>query len=267
MPPKDRLAFIFDLDGVMYRGVEPQPHAREVIQALRNQGHVVRFFTNNSANSRLSYSNKLGSMGIPTPQEEIMTSSYAAALYFIEHNAQGKVVFQIGEKGMTEEIQAAGMDVITDCRERLDDHVDYVIVGIDHNFNYCKLERAQNAIIRGAQFLATNTDPTFPIEGGALQPGGGSMVAAVKTASGAEPFVIGKPETYAYNKILEIIGMPAERSIMIGDRLDTDVLCGNRAGAETVLVLTGVTNREEAEKAEGDYKPTRIINTLAELMN
>jgi 4-nitrophenyl phosphatase len=143
-------------------------------------------------------------MDIPTPPEEIMTSSYATALYLVKKHAQGKVVYQIGERGITEELEAVGMDVITDCHDRPNEHVDFVVVGIDHDFNYCKLARAQKAILEGAQFIATNTDPTFPIEGGALQPGGGSMVAAVKTASGTEPFIVGKPETYAYDKILEI---------------------------------------------------------------
>lgn len=265
-PAENRLAYIFDLDGVIYRGNEPQPFAREAVQALRDQGHIVRFYTNNSSQTRSDYADKLESMGIPTPVEEIMTSSYATALYFIEKNALGKTVYQIGERGITEELAAVGMNVITNCAES-DAPIDYVVVGIDRNFHYDKLARAQKAILAGAKFIATNEDPTFPIEGGELMPGGGSIVAAVRTATATQPFVIGKPQTYAFNKILELVGIGPDRAVMVGDRLNTDVAVGNRAGACTVLVLTGVTTREQAEKAVGDQKPDRVIQTLGELLS
>ena len=261
----DRLTYVLDLDGVIYRGMEPQPHAKETVLTLRDRGHTVRFYTNNSAQSRQSYAAKLESMGIPTPSDHIMTSSYAAALYFIEKNAVGKTVYQIGESGITEELEAVGMRVITDGAE-CDSRIDFVVVGIDRDFHYRKLAFAQKAIDGGAEFIATNEDPTFPIEGGVLLPGGGSLVAAVRAATSVQPFVIGKPQTYAFNKILELTGSTPRQSIMVGDRLDTDILVGNRAGARTVLVLTGVATREEAERAVGDLKPDRIIDTLAELI-
>lgn len=262
---QDRLTYAIDLDGVVYRGAEPQPHAREVILALRGQGHIAHFYTNNSAQSRQSYSDKLASMGIPTPPEDIMTSSYAAALYFVENNAVGKTVYQIGEQGLREELEAVGMKVLADDEE-LGARIDFVVVGIDRSFTYQKLARAQRAILDGAQFIATNQDSSFPVEGGGLLPGGGSLVAAVQTATDIYPILIGKPETYAFNKILEMTNARPDRAVMIGDRLDTDILVGNRAGAQTVLVLTGVTSRKEAESATGDMKPDRIVDTLAELL-
>ncbi|MHB9037358.1 MAG: HAD-IIA family hydrolase [Armatimonadota bacterium] len=261
----DRFTYVFDLDGVIYRGYEPQPHAKEVLLALRSRGHAVRFYTNNAAKSRQFYVSKLESMGIPTPIGDIMTSSYATALYFIEKNAIGKTVYRIGERGMAEEFEAVGMKVLYDDDEP-NAKIDFVTVGIDREFHYRKLARAQKAILDGAQFIATNEDATFPVEGGALMPGGGCMVAAVRTATGIEPFVVGKPETYAYDKILELTNCPPERSIMIGDRLETDIMVGNRAGAQSVLVLTGVTSREQAESAMGELKPDRIIDTLEELL-
>jgi len=261
----DRKTYVFDLDGVIYRGMEPQPHAKELILALRSQGHAVRFYTNNAAKSRQSYVSKLGIMDIPTPIEHIMTSSYATALYFVEINAVGKTVYRVGEKGMAEEFEAVGMKVIYD-QEEPETHIDFVAAGLDREFHYRKLARAQKAILSGAQFIATNEDATFPMEAGSLLPGGGCMVSAIRTATSTEPFVIGKPETYAYNKILELTDCRPENSIMIGDRLDTDILVGNRAGAHTVLVLTGVTSREQAEQAKGDLKPERIIEDLGELL-
>ncbi len=262
---RDRLTYVFDLDGVIYRGDEPQDHVRETVLSLRNQGHIVRFFTNNATVSRYSYLSKLEKMRIPTPLEDIMTSAYATAMYFREKNAVGKTVFRIGERGMVEEFEAVGMKVIGDGEEP-GAHIDFVVVGLDRSFNYDSLTRAQQAVFAGAQFIATNEDPTFPLEGGMVVPGGGCMVAALRTATGQEPFVVGKPETYAFDKILELTNTPPQRAIMVGDRLDTDVIVGNRAGAETVLVLTGITSREEAERATGEMKPDRIIETLADLV-
>lgn len=263
-PPENRLTYVFDLDGVIYRGDEPQPHARETILALRVIGHTVWFYTNNSSQSRQSYADKLSRMGIPTSIDEIMTSSYATALYLVETGAAGGTVFQIGEWGITEELEAVGMKIITNG-DQPDARIDFVVVGIDREFSYRKLARAQKAIFDGAKFIATNEDATFPIEGGGILPGGGCMVAAIRTATSVKPFLVGKPETYAYKKILELTDTPPERSVMVGDRLETDIELGNRAGARTVLVLTGVATREEAEEAMGYLKPERIIETLAEL--
>lgn len=263
--PQNRLTYVFDLDGVIYRGNELQPHARQLILALRDQAHTVRFFTNNAALSRTSYVEKLSSLGIPVAAEEIMTSSYATALYFVENHAAGKTVYRIGEDGMREELEAVGMRVLYDQQDPTSP-IDYVVVGLDRHFQYRKLARAQRAIHSGAQFIATNPDLTFPVESGALLPGAGSLVEAVRAATSVDPFVIGKPATYALNKILEITSTSADRAVIIGDRLDTDIRCGNRAGTHTVLVLTGVTGREQAESATGEDKPERIIADLGELL-
>lgn len=264
-PVSRRLTYVFDLDGVIYRGTEPQPHAARVVQALRDQGHTVWFYTNNSSLTRQRYVEKLEAMGIPTSVDEIMTSSYATALYLREQNAAGKTVYQIGEEGITRELEAVGMRVITNCSDP-GAPIDYVVVGIDRDFHYRKLARAQKAILDGARFIATNEDATYPVEGGSLMPGSGSLVAAVRAATGVDPFVIGKPQTYAFTRILELTSTPPEAAVMVGDRLDTDILAGNRIGAHTVLVLTGVTSRSQAERATGDLKPERIIDTLAELV-
>jgi len=263
--PHARLAYIFDLDGVIYRGDEPQPRAREVVAALAERGHAVRYYTNNSSRTRKFYSRRLHSMGIDAPVDDIMTSSYAAALHFVEAGVQGKTVYQIGEEGIKEELEAVGMRVIRDLDEP-DAKIDFVVVGIDREFHYRKLARAQEAILSGAKFIATNEDATFPVEGGRVLPGGGCMVAAIRTATAKRPILIGKPETYALDKILQLADVPAERAVMVGDRLETDILVGNRAGVHTVLVLTGISSREEAEQVSEDMKPDEIIETLAELL-
>lgn len=264
-PRNERFAYVFDLDGVIYRGTEPQPHCRETIHTLRDRGHIVRFFTNNSAESRDSYVRKITGMGIPVALDEIMTSSYATALYFVERGRVGDTVYRIGEAGMAKELTDAGMIVIHDD-EQPDARIDHVVVGLDRKFHYRKLARAMRAILDGAEFIATNRDATFPVESGELMPGGGCMVSAIITAVGKEPHVIGKPETYALRKILDQTQTPPERAIVVGDRLDTDIVAGNRVGAQTVLVLTGVTSRTEAESAAGELRPGLIIDTLEELV-
>lgn len=265
VPCQDRLTYVFDLDGVIYRGDEPQPHARQTVLDLRSRGHIVRFFTNNSALSREAYSDKLGKLGIPTPIDEIMTSSYATGVYFRENHAVGKTVYQIGEDGVTHELEAVGMRVVKNGDEP-DAGIDYVVVGIDREFSYTKLARAQSAILAGAKFIATNEDLTYPTEGGRVVPGNGCLVAAVRAATSTEPFVIGKPHDYALLKILEMTDTPKERAIMIGDNLTTDIAAANHAGVHSVLVLTGLTSRQQAERAVGDMKPERVIETLEELL-
>jgi 4-nitrophenyl phosphatase len=203
-------------------------------------------------------------MGIPVSIDEIMTSSYATALYFAERGAIGKTVYRIGEEGMARELASAGMRVITD-QEEPDAKIDFVVVGLDRDFHYRKLARAMQAIMDGAEFIATNRDATFPVESGELLPGGGSLVAALVTAVGREPHLIGKPESYALQKILDETQSTPDQTIVVGDRLDTDIEAGNRIGAWTVLVLTGVTSRKQGESAQGDLEPDVIIDTLAEL--
>jgi 4-nitrophenyl phosphatase len=257
--------FVFDLDGVVYRGSELQPHSVETIRSLRESSALVRFFTNNSTLSRQAYVEKLAAMNIPASVDDIMTSSYATALYLTEHDAAGKTVYKIGEDGISDELSAVGMRVISgddDPGRR----IDYVVVGLDRDFHYRKLARAMNAILNGAEFIATNADATFPLEGDILVPGGGCMVSALVTATGREPILIGKPETYALKKIIELAGGSADNTVMVGDRLDTDVQVANRAGVHSVLVLTGITSPAEAEAACGELCPDRVIRDLGELL-
>lgn len=253
--------FVFDLDGVVYRGEEPLPGAADTIRSLRQLGHQVFFFTNNSSKSRPFYQEKLQHMDIPADIEHIMTAGYAAALYLLETGAKGASVLAIGEFGLLGELEAAGME-LTD-----EEPVDYVVVGIDRKFNYDTLVKAQHAILHGARFIATNPDTTYPLEGGRIVPGNGALVAAIQAASGVEPIMIGKPETPAMHEILELAHATAADTVVVGDRLDTDIQAGNRIGATTVLVLTGITTQAEAEAAQGDSKPHFVIERLPDLLN
>ncbi|MBI2844677.1 MAG: phosphoglycolate/pyridoxal phosphate family phosphatase [Armatimonadetes bacterium] len=258
------ITYVFDLDGVIYRGMELLPHASESVQELRRRGRKIFFLTNNSTLSREIYQAKLSSMGIPADADDIMTSAYATALYLSESGAAGRSVYVVGEDGLISELESVGMRVVRDCAT---DCVDYVVVGLERGFNYEKLTKAQQAIIHGARFVATNCDATFPLEAGRVAPGSGSIVSAVKTASGVQPFIVGKPETYPIRKLLEKSGSAPEESVIVGDRIETDVLIGKRLGMRTVLVLTGISTKEDAAAAPAESAPDRVIADLSELLD
>ena len=252
--------FVFDLDGVIYRGEQPLPGAVATTETLRRLGHQVYFFTNNSSKTRTFYLEKLQRMGINTDVEHIMTSAYATALYLLEHSAQDAPVFVIGESGLREELQAAGIRLVEA------EEAEYVVVGIDKKFCYDTLVKAQNAIFRGAKFIATNPDTSFPLENGRVIAGNGALVAAIQTASGVEPVMIGKPATPAMHEILELAHATPEDTVVIGDRLDTDILVGKRIGTVTVLVLTGIATERDVETARPEVRPDIVVKTLPEML-
>ena len=259
--------YVFDLDGVLYLGDAAIPYAAEAVQRLQSQGRAVYFLTNNSAKTRADYCDKLAQVnGLDVAESSIFTSAYATALYLKARAAEGKKAFVIGEPGLAQELaQSAGLIPITRTDAENFADIDYVVVGIDRQFTYAKLLFAHAAITRGrAQFVATNRDATLPTEDHEV-PGGGSIVAAVATATGREPVTIGKPQTHAYEAILQAAGVTAPESVMIGDRLDTDIAVGRSAGAQTILVMTGVTSRQMAAAAPPEWRPDRIIGDLREL--
>lgn len=257
------LTFVFDLDGVVYRGSQPVPGAAETINNLRQLGHQVYFFTNNSTKTRPAFVEKLGNMGISTDEDHFMTSSYATALYLEGKDARGKTAYIVGEEGIRVELSAIGMKIAEDG---VSEHVDYVIVGLDRDFNYDKLMNAQQAIFNGAEYIATNADSTFPREGGMVTPGAGAIVAAISTAAGKEPTVIAKPEATGMHEVIRMAHTTPEQLIVVGDRLDTDIIAGNRVGAVSVMVLTGIHTREDAKNAAPEYQPDIIVDNLSEML-
>ena len=259
----DTRTFVLDLDGVVYRGKQALPGAVETIETLRRLGHQVYFFTNNSTKTRVTYQQKLAGMGIQADIEHIMTSSYATALYLEEHGAQGKSVLVVGREGIREELKAVGMVIAEDG---LHEKVDYVVVGMDRDFCYDTLTKAQHAIMGGATFIATNRDATFPMENGMVLPGGGTIVAAIEVASGVKPILIGKPETPAMMEVLHLAHATPKDAVIVGDRLDTDILVAKRIGALSVLVLTGVTKEKDLESVPEEMKPDMVVKSLPEML-
>jgi 4-nitrophenyl phosphatase len=196
-------------------------------------------------------------MGIPAETEHVFTSSQAAAIFIKDHSTKKPPsVYAIGEEGLMTALREAG------CRWE-EENPDYVIVGIDREFSYQKLMTASLAIQRGAVFLGTNSDKRVPTEKGLL-PGAGSLSLAVAAASGKEPIWIGKPEARMVQYGLQRIGTLPERTLMVGDNLETDIGAGIKAGIRTALVLTGYSSRMDAERTF--QKPDLIVQDLSELI-
>jgi arabinose operon protein AraL len=257
--------FVFDLDGVVYLGNEAIPHAADSINQLQSRGKKIYFLTNNSGNTRTDYVRKLSKMGIDVGKERIYTSAYATALHLQEIGATKSNVFVLGESGVQQELRDVGINVYTEPGSIASDQIDFVVSGIDRQFTYSKLAFAHEAIVRGrAKFIATNRDSTYPSETGTV-PGAGSLVIALATSTGCEPLTIGKPEPTALLEIIRAAGANAATTLMVGDRLDTDIAGGNRSGTRTACVLTGVTTRQAAEAAEGELRPSFIIDDLRNL--
>lgn len=266
--------YVFDLDGVLYRGADAVDGAAESLARLRARTTPypaqLYFLTNNSSQTRATYVDKLTNLGMPCTEEEIVTSASATAAYIAQHfGTEGKSALAVGGPGIVDELRRVGIRPVHSSEDEAEEGTfDFVVAGLDRNFNYQTMHRAQQAIFRGGRFLATNRDGQFPVEGGRTIPGGGAMVAALEACTDITPIVIGKPEVNGLQTILTTANVQAQEAVMIGDRLDTDVLCGNRLGVPTVLVLTGVTTREQAEQQIHQFPeriPGRIIETLRDL--
>jgi 4-nitrophenyl phosphatase len=251
---------LIDLDGVVYTGREPIPGGAGFLAEARRRGVGFLLVTNNSTASPELVAERLHGMAIDVRPEEILTSAQAAAAYVRAHAAGPGLtrVLLVGEAGLRQAAVAEGLVVADDGEVP----VDWVIAGLDRCFDYAKLTVAVRAILGGARFVATNADALLPVEGGQVIPGAGTIVAAIQTGTGVEPIVVGKPEAGLFEHGLRRLGglLPAQVA-MIGDRLDTDVVGGRRAGLRTILVLSGVTTPSAANAAS--TQPDAIAPDLA----
>ena len=237
---RDLRAFIFDMDGTIYRGNLPLPGAAELVAALRKAGIPFLFTTNNSSTPAWQVAERLTNMGIPSTPEgaEVLTSADVTATV-LASEMPGCTVLVVGETGIREALLRNGLELTEDHR-----HAQAVVVGIDRSITYPKLCEAALAVRHGALFIATNTDPTLPTEAG-LVPGAGSLVGALQIATDCKARVIGKPEPELFRHALARLGTPAGLTGAIGDRSDTDIVGGQRAGLRTIAVLTGAGTAAE----------------------
>ena len=236
-------AYFFDLDGTLYRGEEIVPGASEVVTKLKSEGAKIVYATNNSALPVSEYLAKLRRMNFPAEASEVITSAVATAGYLVSEGISE--VWVIGEPGLVHTLRDAGISVVNADKQG---HVeadfwlsDALVVGICRDaLSFSLIDAAMQVVRSGARFIATNTDSTFPLEGGRLSPGNGAVVAALQACTGVEPTVIGKPHPLMAQMALERLGLSPEQMLVVGDRLDTDIACGTAAGCPTLLVLTGV---------------------------
>jgi phosphoglycolate/pyridoxal phosphate phosphatase family enzyme len=270
------MLLLVDLDGVVYRGAEPVPGVAAVLAARAAAGDDVVYVTNNSMWYRAEYVSRLSSMGAPVTPDRIISSARATALYLRDLEPKVERVLVLGGAGLVHEIRDVGIEVVfsgdtaevwkTNGRDAAAaiGHVDAVVVGLDLDFSYARLACAAEAARSGARFIATNCDPAYPHEKG-LIPGAGSIVAAVETASGRTPVSIGKPGPLLLEVAAHAVGAVVADAVMIGDSVVTDVPAAHAVGARSVLMLTGITTRAQAEAVAASDRPTEIALDAAEL--
>jgi HAD superfamily hydrolase (TIGR01457 family) len=244
-------AVIFDLDGTLYLGKTPIKGAAEKLSELRAKGIKVLFLTNAATRSRANVALKLSNMGFGAVKKDVYCGAYALAKY-ISQSHKGKKVYFIGESGIEDEFREAGIAVSDDA--------DIVAVGLDRQFSYDKLCRAHRNISKGALFMASNNDHTYPTENGHL-PGAGAIIAAVEFACGKKPYIVGKPNPFLLELIMKEHGLKKDEILMVGDRLDTDILFAKNCGIRSALVLSGSTKRGDIRGIVPDY----IIESVGDL--
>jgi HAD superfamily hydrolase (TIGR01457 family) len=248
-------ALLFDLDGVVYRGDEPVDHAADVLAHLRERDACLRFLTNNSSRTPQQVADKLGTAGVDARAEEVVTSALATADLL---SSRGGTAFVIGQDGIRTALADVGIEVLDGEPER----VDHVVVGVDVQVTYERLAIACVLVERGAHLVATNPDRSFPVPG-ALWPGAGALLAVITTTTGADAEVVGKPFEPLFRTAVRDVG--AMHPLVVGDRLDTDIAGARALGWDSLLVLTGVSTREEAER--GPDRPTFIADDLRALLD
>lgn len=247
---------LLDLDGVVYVGPHPVPGAVESIQQIRSSGRRCCFVTNNASRTPREIADHLTELGVPTSEEAVVTSSTAAAGYLAQQLPVGGRVLTIGGRGLWAAVEQVGLVPVTS----LDQQPLAVVQGYGPDVGWRDLAEASYAVQAGLPWVATNLDRTFPTARG-VAPGNGSLVAAVAAAAGREPdCVIGKPQPLLVQDAVRRTA--ALRPIMVGDRLDTDMAAGNRAGIPTLLVLTGISDATAAASAQGEQAPTYIADDL-----
>ena len=244
--------YITDMDGVLVRGKSLIPGAVEFIARLKDLGVEYLVLTNNPLYTPRDLAHRFQSIGLDIPPERIFTSAMATARFLQSQRPNGTAVV-IGESGLTEAIHHEGY-VITDIDP------DYVVLGETHTYNIAQITKGIRLVMAGARFIATNPDTSGPSEQG-IVPACGAMAALIEKASEKAPFFVGKPNPLMMRTALNYLGVHSEDTIMVGDRMDTDIVAGVESGMETILVLTGVTTREGVEQFP--YRPTHIVESVA----
>ncbi|WP_416295738.1 HAD-IIA family hydrolase [Paenibacillus illinoisensis] len=235
-------AYCFDLDGTIYVSQMILPGVNSFISSLRSQGKRLLFLTNTPVHTREDCYKRLLSLGVPCALDEILTAGYVSGMYFAEYAPDAQVLV-IGEEALRNELRAIGITMTEDPTQST-----HVLVGMDRQFHYDKLHLAAKAVRHGAVLIATNPDSCCPVQGDII-PDTGSILSSIEAASQQKTsVVIGKPSRYYAEKAIQLLNVNNSRCLMIGDRLETDILFGQQNGMKTALVLTGISSREDIEE-------------------
>src|SRR5215467_8175985 len=248
--------WLTDMDGVLVHEGYPVPGAPEFVARLRTSGKPFLILTNNSMYTPRDLQARFTRMGFDVPESAIWTSALATAQFLDDQRPEGSA-YAIGEAGLTTALHAVGY-ILTNQEP------DYVVLGETRTYSFEAITTAIRLINDGARFIATNPDATGPSNEGAL-PACGSVAALISKATGVEPYFVGKPNPMMMRSALNSIQAHSESTVMIGDRMDTDVLCGLEAGLMTILVLTGISTADEVGRFP--YRPSRVVASVADLID
>ena len=248
-------SWLMDMDGVLVREHTVVPGADRFIARLGELDLPFLVLTNNSMYTPRDLAARLLTIGLDVPEGRIWTSAMATARFLEDQRPAGSA-FVVGETGLTTALHASGYTLT-------DRDPDYVVLGETRTYSFEQISRAIRLVASGARFIATNPDPVGPTPEGPL-PATGSVAALVSRATGVDPYFVGKPNPLMMRSALNAIDAHSESSAMVGDRMDTDIVSGLEAGMHTVLVLTGITSRADAERFP--YRPSRIVDSIADLV-
>ncbi|TFH34082.1 MAG: HAD family hydrolase [Anaerolineales bacterium] len=255
MDPLQFKNVIIDMDGVLLSGRQLIPGAMNFIERLVEREMKFLVLTNNSIYTPRDLSHRLHTLGLNINHKHIFTSAMATANFLDSQHPKGKV-FVIGESGLTDALYSVGY-VITDVQP------DYVVLGETLSYDMVLITKAVQLVAAGSRFIATNPDPIGPSETG-LAPATGALAALIERATNVSPMFIGKPNPFMMRAALNYLGVHSDETVMIGDRMDTDIIAGVESGLETILVLTGVTQRDQVDRFP--YQPSKIVTSLDDIV-
>jgi NagD protein len=248
------------MDGVLVHENQPDPGAADLIQRWVDTSKRILVLTNNSIFTPRDLAARLRASGLEVPEENIWTSALATAQFLkdqVRGSGSGNRAYTIGEAGLTTALHEAGF-ILTD------QDPDFVVLGETRTYSFEAITMAIRLILAGARFIATNPDATGPSKDGPM-PATGAIAALITKATGREPYIVGKPNPMMFRSAMNQIDAHSETTAMIGDRMDTDIVAGMEAGLHTVLVLTGITRREDI--ASYPFRPNQVLNSVADLKN
>ena len=252
----EKKGFICDMDGVIYHGNQILPGVAEFIDWLHRENKEYLFLTNNSGYTPRELQQKLARMGLDVPEEHFYTSALATAA-FLKKQAPGCSVYAIGEAGLLNALYDAGITMN-------DVNPDYVVIGEGKGYTLDTLTKATNLVLKGAKLIGANSDLTGPIENG-IMPACRARVAPIELATGKQAYFCGKPNPLMMRTGLDILGCHSAEAVMVGDRMDTDVIVGMESGMSTVLVLSGVSTRETIDTFA--YRPSIVLDGVGNIVD